>query len=132
MAEEVGDLVAVAIPGRLGRIDLRGVATLGGLQKRDRAGDVLLQQPRQLVAGGIAIERLDRIADIDLVAQKPRLGRREIRQIAGEADDREPRPGDVVLPQLAHPVVQDELLARLRGDGVVMHGAGRGLTGACS
>ena len=61
-----------------------------------------------------AVVRLDRVADVDLVGQQARLGGLQIGQPAGEADDRQARPGDVVLPQLAHRVVEGELARRQR------------------
>jgi hypothetical protein len=56
-----------------------------------------------------------------------RLGRRQVAEPFGEADDRQPRPRDVVLPQLSHRVVEGGLargqvvrLGRVRRDGVML------------
>src|SRR5919108_627041 len=55
--------------------------------------------PREL-AGGL------------LVAQQP-LGRQvEVGQAGGEANDRQTRPGDVVLPQRSHAVAELQLAGR--------------------
>jgi hypothetical protein len=70
---------------------------------------VVRQQLCELVAGIVAVERLDRVADVHLVGQQS-IGRDlEIRQVFGRgrlADDEQPGPEDVVLPQLAHRVVE--------------------------
>ena len=112
--QEVGDLVGVGVPGRARLGDLCLVAGLRGLQQGDRTEDVLLEQRCQAIAGGAAVVGLDRVADVDLIGQQPRLGGLQVRQAAGEADDRQARPGDVVLPQLAHRVVEGQLARRER------------------
>jgi hypothetical protein len=77
---------------------------------------VVLQQRGELLAGGVAVERLDRVAEIHLVLQET-LGRRGlVREITEGAHDEEPGPGDVVLPQLAH-VGPQVLRLRTSGDG---------------
>src|SRR5215216_1177417 len=68
--EEVGDLLAVLVPGLLGVVERLLVAGLGGHQEVDGAFDVLLEQRRELVAGLAPVEGLDRIADVVLVAQQ--------------------------------------------------------------
>ena len=75
-------------------------------EQRDGAEDVRAKQLGELRARGRAVVRPDRVADVRLVLQQARLGRRQVGQAAGEADDRQARPGDVVLPELAHVVVQ--------------------------
>ena len=126
VVEEVGDLVAVGVPRGAGLRDLRVVARLGGLEQSDRAEDVLAQQGGEAVAGGLTVVGLDRVADVGLVAKQPALGRLEIGQSGGEADDRQPRPGDVVLPELSHRVVECRLSCREGGGlGSVLVGGGR-------
>ena len=68
-------------------------------------------EPGQLVAGRLAVERLDRVADVGLVLEQPPDRRLRVGRVRREADDREPRPGDVVFPQLAHVVSKRELLS---------------------
>ena len=92
---------------------LRVVAGLGRDENCHGTRDVLLEQLGQLIACGLAVERLDRVADVDLIPQQSTFGRREVGIAAREADDRQARPGDVLLPQFPHAVVEGQLLGCL-------------------
>ncbi len=74
--------------------------------------DVKPELAGQLVAGRLAVERLDRVADVGLVAQQPPDGGLRVRSVGRQADDRQARPDDVVLPQASHVLAQRELLLR--------------------
>ena len=100
------------------------VARLRRLQQRDGPEDVGAQERPELRARGGAVVRPDRGGDVGLVLQEPVLGRRQVGQAAGEADDRQAGPRDVVLPELAHVVVQALGLRGPRGSGVVVPGGG--------
>src|SRR4029079_17123010 len=66
------------------------------------------------------VVRLDRVADVGLVFAQTSDGRLRVGRAGREADDREPRPAHVVLPEAPHPLPERELGARhraLRGDG---------------
>jgi hypothetical protein len=87
--------------------------------------DVLAEERGQPCAGGATVERLDRVADVLLVSEQALRGGGGVWQVGGGADDEQPRPRDVVLPETAHLVVQREpLLARtpLHGGIGVLHG----------
>ncbi len=110
--QERRDVVRVAPPARLRVGELGLVAGLGG---RDHVGsdqDVLAQLGGQLVPGRLAVERLDGVADVRLVLQQAADGRRRVRRAARQADDREARPGDVVLPEHAHVAAESRLGGR--------------------
>jgi hypothetical protein len=89
---------------------------------------VLAQQVTQLPARGLAVVGTDRRGDVGLVLEQAGLRRLEVRQAAGEAHDRQARPGDVVFPELAHAVVQARGLGAAGGRGgrrgVVVRGLG--------
>src|SRR5262249_40093103 len=99
-------------PTRLRAADLRAVAAL---RRGDQIGgdqDVLAEELSELRADRLAVEGLDGIADVGLVAEQPRDGGARVGRIALEADDREPRPRDVVLPELAHVLPERDRLLR--------------------
>ena len=77
--EEGGDVVGVCLPAGLVLGDSRRVARP---RRRDQVGgdqDVVAQEPRQLVARRVPVERLDGVADVDLVLEKPPDGRARVR-----------------------------------------------------
>ena len=116
--QEVGDLLPVDVPRLLGGLLAGRVTGLRRQHQRDRAGDVLVQQGGELVAGGLPEVRHDRRSDIVLVGLEAAKRRPGVRQglaigAADRADDREPGPGHVVFPELAHLVVERGLLRRL-------------------
>ena len=65
-----------------------------------------LEELCELLAGLIAVVGLDRVADVGLVLHQPRDGGLQIGEIVDERDDRQPCPGDVVLPELSHLVLE--------------------------
>lgn len=71
--------LTVFTPGRIA-CD-RGAAQRGG------AGDVVLQERGELVPGGVAVERLDGVADVDLVLEEPLRRRVEIGEVGDRADN---------------------------------------------
>jgi hypothetical protein len=88
--------------------------SFAGLRRSDHVGgdqDVLAELRREGVPGRLAVERLDRVANVGLILEQSADGRRRVRRAGREADDHEPRPGDVVLPEDAHVTAQ----GRLRG-----------------
>jgi hypothetical protein len=96
-----GDLVGVRVPALLGIGELRLVARLRGCDQVGGDQDVRPQLPRQRTPGGGAVEGLDGIADVGLVAEQPSDGCVGVRGARLETDDREPCPGDVVLTELS-------------------------------
>jgi hypothetical protein len=86
----------------------------------DGAEDVRAQELRQLRSGRAPVVRLDRVADVGLIGEQPVLCGLQIGQVRSEADDRQARPRDVVLPELAHSVVERELF---RSEAVRSRGA---------
>ena len=86
--------------------DLVLVSGLGRGKQVDGAIDVALEELRELLAGLIAVVGLDRVADVGLVLQQPRDGGLQIGEVVHEGDDRQPCPGDVVLPELSHLVLE--------------------------
>ena len=98
--------LALAYQRALAAVNALGVPGLGRLQHLDGDRDVVVQQRGEPVARGSAVEGRDRVADVALVLQQP--GRRglEARRPVGEGHDRQPGPRDVVLPELAHLVVE--------------------------
>jgi len=112
--EDGRDVVGVRQPARLRVGQLRLVAGLGGRDDVGRDQDVLAQELRHLVTRRLAVERLHGVADVVLVLEQPRDGGLGVGRAAFEADDREPRPGDVVLPQLAHVDAERDGLLRQR------------------
>ena len=92
VAEEVGDLGSDGVPVAAALLDERLVARLGGGEQCDGAGDVLLEQRGEPVAGELAVVGLDRVADGGLVVEQPRLGCRQVRQVVREADDGQAGP----------------------------------------
>ena len=76
---------------------------------------MIVQQRGQLCAGRVAVERFDRVADVDLVLQQPRRGGVKPSVVGGEGHDRQPCPGHVVFPQFAHRVVERDLGGVARG-----------------
>jgi hypothetical protein len=83
-----------------------------------------MEQAAQAPTGGGAVEGRHRVADIGLVLQQPRRGRTEALGAVGEGDDREPGPGHMVLPELAHLIVERDLRGRREPgrSGVIMTG----------
>src|SRR6185503_15071486 len=65
--KEVGDVVGVAVPSGLRGGERGTVGCFDGLQQPYGDADVIAQQRGQLVAGGGAVERFDRVADVGLV-----------------------------------------------------------------
>ena len=106
VVQEPRDVARVRVPilGRL--VERRLVAALGGVEQLCGRQDVLREQVGELVPRGLAVEGLDRVADVHLVLQQPVRRRLQIGQVGGEADDEQTRPGHVVDPQLTHPVVE--------------------------
>ena len=100
LAEQRCDLVGVRAPAGLLGGDLGLVAGLGRGDQIGGDEDVLRSSPVSAFAGGLAVERLDRVADVGLVLQQPADRRLGVRATRREADDREPRPRDVVFPEL--------------------------------
>ena len=96
------DVVRVALPACLRVGQLRLVAGLGGGDHVGGDQDVLPELRRQRIPGCLAVEGLDRVAEVRLVSEQAADRRRRVRRPARQADDREPRPGDVVLPEDAH------------------------------
>src|SRR5262249_51351446 len=130
--QEVRDVVGVGVPPGAGVGECRAVAGLRRLQHLDGDGDVVVQQRGEPVAGRLAVEGFDGVADLHLVAQQAGGGGREAVGAVREGDDRQPRPGDVVLPELAHLVVEGHLYRRARGGYrgvVVVLGGCRGRVG---
>ena len=81
------------------RVDVGNCGLVAGLRRGDqvcRDQDVLAEEPRQLLSGSVAVEGLDRVADVGLVPEQPPDGRLGVGRAGGEADDRQARPGDVV------------------------------------
>jgi hypothetical protein len=110
--QEPGDVVGVRVPACDGFVHGLLVSGLGGAQDVPRDQDVVREKLGQPIAGGLPVERLDRVADVDLVLQQSvECGLRR-RRAGRELDDEHPRPRDVVLPQLSHRVVERELLGR--------------------
>jgi hypothetical protein len=112
--QEVGDLLPAGVAGRLGLGNAGLVAGLRGQHQGHRAGDVLVQQGGELVAGGLAEVRHDRRPDVVLVLLQPAQRRAGVGQrlavgAADGADDGEPRPGDVVLRCHSDPALFDEI-----------------------
>jgi hypothetical protein len=66
------------------------------------------EQGSQLIAGLIAIERLDRIADVHLVLQQTLCSGISVWQAGKGADDVDARPGNVIFPEFAHCLLEDE------------------------
>ena len=80
----------------------------------DVGGDqnVRAQLPGQLVTRRVPVEGLDGVTDVGLVLQEPPDRRVRVGGPCLEADDRQPRPGDVILPELAHVLAQCHCLRR--------------------
>jgi hypothetical protein len=70
---------------------------------------VLAELRREGVPGSLAVERLDRVADVDLVPQQAADRRLRVWRSRRQADDREARPGDVILPEDAHVAAKSRL-----------------------
>jgi hypothetical protein len=99
---------------------------------------VLGEQGGEAIGRLRPVEGLDRVADVLLVAKQPLERRLQVGQLRREGDDRQPRPGDVVLPELSQPVVKAKrraaelrvrararhvlVIARLRAGGVLVRG----------
>jgi hypothetical protein len=90
---------------------------------------VIAQERGNRGAGGVTVERAERVPDVGLVGEESVGGGADVGQVAGlgrGAHDEQARPRDVVLPQLAHPVVEGltgggravERRARVGGGGV--------------
>ena len=129
--EQGGDLVGVLRPARLLRRDSRAVALLRHRDQVRRDEDVLAQERCELLAGRGAVERLHRVAEVGLVPEEPRDGLLRVGCVRREADDREPRPHDVLLPEPVHRAAERELTRRdsrvvvVRGDRAVLVGGRR-------
>ncbi len=63
---------------------------------------MLLQQRRQLISGGFAIELRDRGADVFLVFHQPVRRSRRVGLIAHGRDDVVASPDDVIRPEFPH------------------------------
>jgi hypothetical protein len=55
------------------------------LQDLDGDGDVIVQQRGELVAGLVAVEGFDCVADVFLVSQQPRCGGGAVGQVVGRS-----------------------------------------------
>ena len=105
--EELGDLVGVGVPGGAAILDLGVVAGLGGGDEVTGDEDVVTQERFELRSGLVAVEPGDGVADVGLVLQEPGGGGVGVGQVGDGADDEQPRPGHVVLPE--HADVPSEL-----------------------
>ena len=105
-AQKGRDVVGVGAPALHRRVFLRRIALLRRVDDVHGDRDVVLQQRRQLAAGGRAVEGRDRVADIGLVLHEAPGGRVLVGQVRRRADDVEACPGDVVFPELSHPFPQ--------------------------
>ena len=90
--------------------DQRRVAGFGGGSSATAPVMCSLSSAVSWLPAALTVVGLDRVADVDLVGEQPRLRRRQVRQVVREADDRQAGPGDVVLPELAHGVMEGGLL----------------------
>jgi hypothetical protein len=70
---------------------------------------------------------LTAFADVGLVLQQSSDSGVGVRRTGRQADDRQPRPGDVVLPELAHVGAERDRLAGLHRRRVSDDGDGLGL-----
>jgi len=90
--QEVSDRLHIGVRGCDGHVRGRLVGSLGGRDHLDGCSDVLLQERGEGIAGGIAggiaMERLDGIVDVDLVLHQPRRDGIEGRRVGGEGRHR--------------------------------------------
>jgi hypothetical protein len=112
--QEPGDLVGVHVPGVLGRPQLRLIAGLGRRHQIGRGQNVAPQQLGQLRPRLLPVVRLHGVADVGLVLQQPPRRRPGVRQTSHRTHDVQPRPLDVVLPQLPHGLANRHRVLPLR------------------
>ena len=71
--------------------------------------------------GDGAVERLHGVANVCLVPKQSGDGRFRVGGVRGQADDRQPRPGHVLLPEAVHRPAERKLVRRDRA-GMLRHG----------
>lgn len=101
-AQEGRDRVGVGVPFFARRVELGGVAALGGLDDVRGNEDMVAEQSGQLLSGIFPVEGLDGVADIVLVLQQPLGDLAGVLEPGQGADYEVPGVSDVVLPELAH------------------------------
>src|SRR5687767_2572056 len=73
-AQEVGNLIGICYPAFVCVVKFCFVVCFSGTHYLRRGGNVFLQKRRKLIAGGVTVIRLNRVADINLILQQALCG----------------------------------------------------------